>query len=163
MASKLPECELCCKEQAVGCCNTCGNIGESCFGIHNTGKLFQTHIRKMYETDGYHPKRIMFDITEDMCIRHPNERASLFCKKDDSMICGRCLHSDHLSCGNEVVDLSQECKQFDNEQTNIMTAVLNEIKDERRKGLTSRKKETRKELIEELIQAKLDKDKAETV
>ncbi|WAR11033.1 hypothetical protein MAR_036109 [Mya arenaria] len=130
MASKLPKCEMCCIEQAVGCCNTCGNIGEACFGIHNTGKSFQTHIRKMYGKDGYHPKRIMFDITEEMCIRHPNERASMFCKKDDSIICGRCLHSDHLSCGNEVVDLSQECKQFDNEQTNTMTAALNKIKDE---------------------------------
>ncbi|XP_052814365.1 myosin-13-like isoform X2 [Mya arenaria] len=130
MASKLPECEMCCKEQAVGCCNTCGNIGESCLGIHKTGKRFQTHILQMYGKDGYDPKCIMFDITEEMCIHHPTERALLFCKKDDSMICGRCLHSDHLSCGNEVVDLCQELRQFDYEQTNAMNAALNEIKDE---------------------------------
>ncbi|XP_052814723.1 myosin-2 heavy chain, non muscle-like isoform X2 [Mya arenaria] len=130
MASKLPECEMCCMEQAVGCCNTCGNIGESCLGIHKRGKRFQTHILKMYGKDGYDPKCIMYDITEEMCIHHPTERALLFCKKDDSMICGRCLHSDHLSCGNEVVDLCQELRQFHYEQTNAMNAALNEIKDE---------------------------------
>ncbi|WAR18068.1 hypothetical protein MAR_032662 [Mya arenaria] len=44
------------------------------------------------------------------------------------MICGRCLHADHLSCGNEVVDLCLETRSIDFDQVNAMSAALNEIK-----------------------------------
>ncbi|XP_052816550.1 heat shock 70 kDa protein 12A-like isoform X2 [Mya arenaria] len=128
MASKQVQCEMCCKEHAVGFCNTCGNIGDSCVEIHKTGRAFKTHILKMYGKGGYNPRRIMSDITEDICKDHPAERTPLFCKTHDTMICGRCLHSDHLSCEN--VDLCKEAKHIDYDQANDMNQALSEIKDE---------------------------------
>ncbi|WAR11761.1 HS12B-like protein [Mya arenaria] len=119
---------MCCKEHAVGFCNTCGNIGDSCVEIHKTGRAFKTHILKMYGKGGYNPRRIMSDITEDICKDHPAERTPLFCKTHDTMICGRCLHSDHLSCEN--VDLCKEAKHIDYDQANDMNQALSEIKDE---------------------------------
>ncbi|XP_052803445.1 uncharacterized protein LOC128233684 isoform X2 [Mya arenaria] len=130
MADNQVPCEMCCKEQAVGYCNTCGNIGESCFGIHKTGRAFQTHILKMYGNDGYNSRSFIYDITEEICKHHPTERALLFCQIHELMICGRCFRSDHISCGHEVVDLCLEANHIDNDQCNAMFAALNAFKDD---------------------------------
>ncbi|XP_052765162.1 uncharacterized protein LOC128206618 isoform X2 [Mya arenaria] len=128
MASKQVQCDMCSNEKAIRFCNTCGNIGYTCFRIHKTGRKFQTHIVKMFRKDGHNSKCIMYDITDKICKHHPTERALLFCRTHDSMICGRCLHADHLSCGNEVVDLCLETRSIDFDQVNAMSAALNEIK-----------------------------------
>ncbi|XP_052814734.1 dynein regulatory complex subunit 4-like isoform X2 [Mya arenaria] len=130
MANNHVQCEMCCKEEAVGYCNICGNICESCGEIHEKGRAFQNHILKMYGKDGYNSRSIIYDITEEICKHHPTERALLFCKIHELMICGRCFRSDHISCGQEVVDLCQEAGHVDNNQTNAMSAALNEIKDD---------------------------------
>ncbi|WAR10597.1 hypothetical protein MAR_035673, partial [Mya arenaria] len=38
MASKQIQCEMCCNENAVGYCKTCGNVGETCINVHKTVK-----------------------------------------------------------------------------------------------------------------------------
>ncbi|XP_052814205.1 uncharacterized protein LOC128241311 [Mya arenaria] len=133
MAYNQVQCEMCCKEQAVGCCNICGNFCESCLVIHKKGRAFQTHILKTYGKDGYNPKRILYDITEEMCKHHPTERALLFCKIHELMICGLCFRSDHISCGHEVIDLCQEAGFIDYDPSNGMSAALNEIQDENKR------------------------------
>ncbi|WAR14192.1 hypothetical protein MAR_004297 [Mya arenaria] len=136
MASKQIQCEMCCNENAVGHCKTCGYVGETCVNIHTRGKMFQTHIVIMLEAvkmdeDGTDtPKVILWDITEERCKQHPTERAFFLCNIHDSMICGRCLHSEHLSCGREVVDLLHEVVNIDCEKVNTMKSVLKEVKDE---------------------------------
>ncbi|XP_052812573.1 uncharacterized protein LOC128240108 [Mya arenaria] len=130
MANNHAQCEMCCEEEAVGCCNICGNICESCCVIHKKGRAFQNHILKMYGKDGYNSRSIIYDITEEICKHHPTEVALLFCKIHELMICGRCFRSDHISCGHEVVDLCQEAEHIDYDQTNDMSAALNEIKDD---------------------------------
>ncbi|WAR10518.1 hypothetical protein MAR_035594 [Mya arenaria] len=76
------------------------------------------------------PKVILWDITEERCKQHPTERAIFLCNIHDSVICGRCLHSEHLSCGKEVVDLLHEVVNIDCEKVNTMKSVLKEVKDE---------------------------------
>ncbi|WAR10344.1 hypothetical protein MAR_035420 [Mya arenaria] len=130
MASKQIQCEMCCKENAVGYCETCGYVGESCIDIHKTGKVFQTHNVSMNEENNENPKVILRDITEERCKQHPTERAIFLCNVHDSMICGRCLHSEHLSCGKDVVDLLHEGVTIDCEKVKNMKSVLMEVKDE---------------------------------
>ncbi|XP_052814719.1 uncharacterized protein LOC128241714 isoform X2 [Mya arenaria] len=130
MANIHVQCEMCCEEEAVGCCNICGNICESCCVIHKKGRAFQNHILKMYGKDGYNSRSIIYDITEEKCKHHPNERALLFCQIHELMICGRCFRSDHISCCHEVVDLCEEAGHVDYDQFNAMSAALNAIKDD---------------------------------
>ncbi|XP_052812444.1 putative leucine-rich repeat-containing protein DDB_G0290503 isoform X2 [Mya arenaria] len=130
MANIHVQCEMCCEEKAVGCCNICGNICESCCVIHKKGRAFQNHILKMYGKDGYNSRSIIYDITEEKCKHHPNERALLFCQIHELMICGRCFRSDHISCGHEVVDLCEEAGHVDYDQFNAMSVALNAIKDD---------------------------------
>ncbi|XP_052814210.1 uncharacterized protein LOC128241318 [Mya arenaria] len=130
MSSNKVQCDMCCKEQAVGYCNTCGNIGETCVGIHNTGKIFQTHILNIYVNDENNRMHIMFDITGEKCKHHLTENTSLYCRVHGVMICGQCFRLDHCSCGHEVVDLYQEAGRFDKDQYNAMFATLNEIQSE---------------------------------
>ncbi|XP_052812878.1 myosin-11-like isoform X2 [Mya arenaria] len=136
MASKQIRCEMCCNENAVGYCKTCGFLGETCVNIHKIGKIFQTHTLIMHEAVKVHeggtenPKVILRDITEERCKQHPTERVIFLCNIHDSVICGRCLHSEHLSCGKEVVDLLHEVVNIDCEKVNTMQSVLKEVKDE---------------------------------
>ncbi|XP_052812887.1 uncharacterized protein LOC128240324 isoform X2 [Mya arenaria] len=46
------------------------------------------------------------------------------------MICGRCLHSEHIPCVKEVVDLLKEGITIDCERVNTMKSLLMEVKDE---------------------------------
>ncbi|WAR08832.1 hypothetical protein MAR_018790, partial [Mya arenaria] len=46
------------------------------------------------------------------------------------MICGRCLHSKHLPCGQEVVDLLHERVTIDFEKVSTMKSVLTEVRNE---------------------------------
>ncbi|XP_052814084.1 uncharacterized protein LOC128241155 [Mya arenaria] len=136
MASKQNQCEMCFKENAVGHCETCGDVGEYCVDIHKKGKLFQTHTVvlfeavKLHEDGGVKPKIFMQDITEERCKQHPTERAIFFCNVHESMICGRCLHSEHIPCVKEVVDLLKEGITIDCEKVNTMKSLLMEVKDE---------------------------------
>ncbi|WAR11044.1 hypothetical protein MAR_036120 [Mya arenaria] len=130
MANIHVQCEMCCEEEAVGCCNICGNICESCCVIHKKGRAFQNHILKMYGKDGYSSRSITYDITEEICKHHPTERALLFCQIHELMICGRCFRSDHISCGHKVIDLCEEAGHVDYDQFNAMSAALNEIKND---------------------------------
>ncbi|XP_052765726.1 uncharacterized protein LOC128206992 [Mya arenaria] len=136
MASKQIQCEICFKEYAVGYCKTCGHIGDACVDIHNTGKVFQTHSVIMHEAVNVHeddrenPKVIIRDASEERCKQHATERAIFLCTRHDTMICGRCLHSEHLSCGKEVVDLLREVGSIDCEKVNTMKSLLMEVKNE---------------------------------
>ncbi|XP_052821311.1 uncharacterized protein LOC128246857 [Mya arenaria] len=136
MASKQIQCEMCRKENAVGYCKTCGNVGETCVDIHKRVKVFQKHTVimheavKMHEDGTENPNVILRDITEERCKQHPTEKAIFLCKIHDSTICGRCLHSGHRPCGEEVVDLLHEVVNIDCEKVNTMKSLLMEIKDE---------------------------------
>ncbi|WAR20351.1 hypothetical protein MAR_002189, partial [Mya arenaria] len=130
MASKQIQCEMCCNENAVGYCKTCGNVGETCLDVHKTVKVFQTHMVSKNDENDANPKVIKQDITEERCKQHPTERAIFLCNIHDSMICGRCLHSGHLSCGQEIVDLLHEAASLDFEKVNKMKSALKEVKDE---------------------------------
>ncbi|WAR10563.1 hypothetical protein MAR_035639 [Mya arenaria] len=136
MASKQNQCEICFKENAVGHCETCGDVGENCVDIHKKGKVFQTHTVvlyeavKMHEDGGDKPNIFMRDITEEKCKQHPTERAIFLCNVHESMICGRCLHSEHIPCVKEVVDLLKEGITIDCEKVNTMKSLLMEVKDE---------------------------------
>ncbi|WAR20352.1 hypothetical protein MAR_002190, partial [Mya arenaria] len=115
MSSKQVMCEMCCKEQAVGYCNICRNIGESCFEIHKTGRAFKIHTLNMYGEDGCSPRRIICDIKQEMCKHHPTERTFIR-KTHESLICGRCLQSDHFSHGEDDFDLCKGATQLDCDQ-----------------------------------------------
>ncbi|WAR05580.1 hypothetical protein MAR_020949, partial [Mya arenaria] len=136
MASKQNQCEICFKENAVGHCETCGDVGENCVDIHKKGKVFQTHTVvlyeavKMHEDGGDKTNIFMRDITEEKCKQHPTERAIFLCNVHESMICGRCLHSEHIPCVKEVVDLLKEGITIDCEKVNTMKSLLMEVKDE---------------------------------
>ncbi|XP_052814572.1 uncharacterized protein LOC128241603 [Mya arenaria] len=123
-------CEMCFDETAVGFCKTCGYIGKACLGIHKKGRAFQSHIINIHEEGEEKTKVIMRDITEECCKEHPKEKAIFLCKAHDCMICGRCLHSGHLSCGKQVVDLLQEAGTIDNDKVNNMKQALNELKND---------------------------------
>ncbi|WAR10775.1 DTX3L-like protein, partial [Mya arenaria] len=113
-----------------GFCKTCGYIGKACLGIHKKGRAFQSHIINIHEEGEEKTKVIMRDITEECCKEHPKEKAIFLCKAHDCMICGRCLHSGHLSCGKQVVDLLQEAGTIDNDKVNNMKQALNELKND---------------------------------
>ncbi|XP_052814884.1 uncharacterized protein LOC128241830 isoform X3 [Mya arenaria] len=136
MASKQIQCEMCGNENAIGYCKSCGYLGETCVDIHKTVNVFQTHNVSMHEAVKMHedgtenPNVILRDITEERCKQHPTEKAIFLCKIHDSTICGRCLHSGHRPCGEEVVDLLQEVVNIDCEKVNTMKSLLLEIKDE---------------------------------
>ncbi|XP_052768559.1 structural maintenance of chromosomes protein 2-like [Mya arenaria] len=136
MASKQIQCEMCSNEIAVGYCQTCGYVGEKCVNIHKTGKMFQTHTVIMHEANKKHtdssgnPNVKLWDITEERCKQHPTEKAIFLCNIHDSMICGRCLHSEHIPCAKEVVDLLHEVVNIDCEKVNTMKSLLMEVKDE---------------------------------
>ncbi|XP_052760766.1 uncharacterized protein LOC128203400 isoform X2 [Mya arenaria] len=130
MASKQIQCEMCCNENAVGYCKTCGNVGETCIDVHKTVKVFQTHMVSLNEENNENQKFIKQDITEEKCKQHPTEKAIFLCKIHETMICGRCLHSGHLPCGQEIVDLLHEADSLDFEKVNKMKSALMEVKDE---------------------------------
>ncbi|XP_052814822.1 uncharacterized protein LOC128241780 [Mya arenaria] len=130
MASIQIQCEICCNEIAVGYCKTCGNVGESCIDVHKTVKVFQTHMVSMGEEKNDNTKVIKRDITEERCKQHPTERTIFLCKIHDSMLCGRCFHSEHPSCLKEVVDLLHEDVSIDCEKVNTMKSLFNELKAE---------------------------------
>ncbi|XP_052814562.1 cingulin-like protein 1 isoform X2 [Mya arenaria] len=136
MASKQIQCEICCNEHAVGYCKTCGYVGETCVNIHKTGKMFQTHTVIMHEAVKKHtdssenPNVKLRDITEERCKQHPTERAIFLCNIHDSMICGRCIQSEHIPCVKEVVDLLHEVDNINCEKVNTMKALLMEVQDE---------------------------------
>ncbi|XP_052814777.1 uncharacterized protein LOC128241749 isoform X2 [Mya arenaria] len=160
MASKQIQCEMCFNENAVGHCKTCGDIGEICVDIHKKGKLFQTHTVvlyeavKMHEDGGVKPKFFMKDITEDRCKQHPTERAIFLCNVHESMICGRCLHSEHIPCVKEVVDLLQEGITINCEKVNTMKSVLMEVKHEIRllKNEAEQSKDNYKKTADKCVQ-----------
>ncbi|XP_052814397.1 uncharacterized protein LOC128241478 isoform X2 [Mya arenaria] len=136
MASKQIQCEMCGNENAVGYCKSCGYVGETCADIHKTVNVFQTHTVimheavKMHEDGTENPNDILRDITEERCKQHLTEKAIFLCKIHDSTICGRCLHSEHRSCVEEVVDLLHEVVNIDCEKVNTMKSLLMEIKNE---------------------------------
>ncbi|XP_052819998.1 uncharacterized protein LOC128245813 [Mya arenaria] len=136
MASKQIQCEMCGNENAVGNCKSCGYVGEACVDIHKSVNVFQTHTVIMHEAVKMHedgtdnPNVILRDITEERCEQHPNEKAIFLCKIHDSTMCGRCVHSGHRPCGEEVVDLLNEVVNIDCERVNTMKSLLMEIKDE---------------------------------
>ncbi|XP_052814687.1 uncharacterized protein LOC128241692 [Mya arenaria] len=136
MASKHIQCEMCCDESAVGYCKICGYVGETCVDIHKTVKVFQKHTIiihvavKMHEDDTENLNVQLRDITEERCKQHQTEKAMFLCNIHDSMICGRCLHSDHIPCAKEVVDLLHEVVNIDCEKVNTMKFVLKEVRDE---------------------------------
>ncbi|WAR10461.1 hypothetical protein MAR_035537, partial [Mya arenaria] len=130
MASNQTQCEMCCNENAVGYCKTCGNIGETCVEIHKTGRAFKIHILNMYEKDGCNPRRILCDIIQKMCTHHPTERTALFCKTHETLICGRCLQSDHVSsCGGYDVDMCKDATHINCDPANDTTEALYIIRD----------------------------------
>ncbi|XP_052814294.1 uncharacterized protein LOC128241414 isoform X2 [Mya arenaria] len=136
MASKQIQCEMCGNENAVGNCKSCGYVGETCIDIHKTVKVFQTHtvfIHEAVEMHGYGSENqnlILRDITEERCKQHPTEKAIFLCNIHDSMICGRCLHSEHIPCAKDVVDLLHEVVNIDCEKVNTMKSLLKEVKTE---------------------------------
>ncbi|XP_052813816.1 uncharacterized protein LOC128240879 [Mya arenaria] len=136
MASKQILCEICFKENAVGYCQSCGDVGQYCVDIHKTGKMFQTHTVimhegvKMHEDGRENPNIIMQDITEERCKQHPTEKAIFLCNIHDSMICGRCLHSEHIPCATEIVDLLHEVGNISCEKVNTMKSLLKEVQNE---------------------------------
>ncbi|XP_052814060.1 uncharacterized protein LOC128241125 [Mya arenaria] len=130
MASKQIECDMCCNENAVGYCETCGNLGETCIEIHKTGKVFQTHNVSLNKENSVNPKVAKRDITEERCKQHPTERTIFLCKIHDSMLCGRCFHSEHPSCLKEVIDLLHEDVSIDCDKVNWMKSLFNELKAE---------------------------------
>ncbi|WAR10362.1 hypothetical protein MAR_035438, partial [Mya arenaria] len=85
---------------------------------------------KIHDDGTENSKVILRDITEEKCKQHPTERAIFLCNIHDSVICGRCLHSEHLSCGKEVVDLLHAVVNIDCEKVNTMKSLLMEVKDE---------------------------------
>ncbi|WAR20363.1 hypothetical protein MAR_002201 [Mya arenaria] len=119
MASKQIQCEMCCNENAVGHCKTCGYVGETCVNIHTRGKMFQTHIVIMLEAvkideDGTDtPKVILWDITEEICKQHPTERAFFLCNIHDSMICDEAEQSIEI-CKKNADRCMQECMELGN-------------------------------------------------
>ncbi|WAR05583.1 hypothetical protein MAR_020952 [Mya arenaria] len=130
MASNQTQCEMCCNENAVGYCKTCGNIGETCVEIHKTGRAFKIHILNMYEKDGCNPRSILCDIIQAMCTHHPTERTALFCKTHETLICGRCLQSDHVSsCGGYDVDMCKDATHINCDPANDTTEALYIIRD----------------------------------
>ncbi|WAR10617.1 KMT5A-like protein [Mya arenaria] len=128
MASQPIQCEMCLEENAVGRCDTCGPVGEACLRIHQKGKIFRTHIINVLNKDSLATIRI--DITEERCKQHRTERTNFLCKTHESMICGRCLRSEHPSCLQEVVDLLHVDFKINCEKVNSMKALFNELKDE---------------------------------
>ncbi|XP_052786375.1 uncharacterized protein LOC128221813 [Mya arenaria] len=84
----------------------------------------------MSEENNENQKVTKRDITEEKCKQHPTESAIFLCKKHESMICGRCLHSGHLPCGKLVVDLLHETVTIDVEKVKTMKSALNELNDE---------------------------------
>ncbi|WAR20362.1 hypothetical protein MAR_002200, partial [Mya arenaria] len=84
----------------------------------------------MHEDGTDNPNVILRDITEERCEQHPTEKAIFLCKIHDSTMCGRCVHSEHRPCGEEVVDLLNEVVNIDCEKVNTMKSLLMEIKDE---------------------------------
>ncbi|WAR10618.1 hypothetical protein MAR_035694, partial [Mya arenaria] len=128
MASLPIQCEMCLEENAVGSCDTCGPVGEACLRIHQKGRLFRTHTTKVLNKEIQAAIRI--DITEERCKKHPTERAIFLCKTHESMICGSCLHSEHPSCVQEVVDMLNEDIKIDCDKVNTMKSLFNELKDE---------------------------------
>ncbi|XP_052812185.1 uncharacterized protein LOC128239790 isoform X2 [Mya arenaria] len=161
MASKQIQCEMCSNEIAVGYCKTCGYVGETCVNIHKTGKMFQTHTVIMHEAVKLHedgtknPNVKLRDITEERCKQHPTENAIFLCNIHDSMICGRCLHSGHRPCGEEVVDLLHEVVKIDCEKVNTMKSLLMEVNDEIMllKGEAEHSKENCKKHADKCVQA----------
>ncbi|XP_052814381.1 uncharacterized protein LOC128241476 isoform X2 [Mya arenaria] len=128
MASKQIQCEMCSNENAIGYCKTCGYLGETCIDIHKIGKMFKTHNVSLNEENNDNPKITMRDITEERCKQHPTERTIFLCKNHDSVICGRCLHSEHHSCIREVVDLLHGDINIDCDKVNTMKSLFNELK-----------------------------------
>ncbi|XP_052813184.1 uncharacterized protein LOC128240550 isoform X2 [Mya arenaria] len=85
------------------------------------------------EMHGYgseNPNLILRDITEEKCKQHPTEKAIFLCNIHDSMICGRCLHSEHIPCAKDVVDLLHEVVNIDCGKVNTMKSLLKEVKHE---------------------------------
>ncbi|XP_052814318.1 myosin-9-like isoform X2 [Mya arenaria] len=115
---------MCCNENAVEYCKTCGNIGESCVEIHKTGISFKIHILDMYGKDRCNPRRIICDIRQEMCKHHPTEKTLIFCKTHNSLICGRCLQSDHFSYGEDDLAVCKDATHLDCDQANDTTAAL---------------------------------------
>ncbi|XP_052814100.1 uncharacterized protein LOC128241177 [Mya arenaria] len=128
MASLPIQCEMCLEENAVGSCDTCGHVGEACLRIHQKGRSFRTHIINVLNKENH--AAIRNDITEERCKQHPTERAIFLCKTHESMICGSCLHSEHPSCVQEVVDLLDEDIKIDCDKVNTMKSLFNELKDD---------------------------------
>ncbi|XP_052812320.1 uncharacterized protein LOC128239912 isoform X2 [Mya arenaria] len=144
MESAEYECEICFDETALGFCKTCGHTGKACLGIHKKGRAFQSHIIDMYEEGDEKTKLSMRDIPKDSCKEHPTEKALFLCKVYECVICGRCLNSGHLSCGEQVVDLLKEAGTIHCDIVNNMQAALTELKyaSMRLKEESKRKKET---------------------
>ncbi|XP_052786303.1 uncharacterized protein LOC128221742 [Mya arenaria] len=92
--------------------------------------MFQTDNGIMNEENNEIPTVTKRDITKERCKQHPTERAIFLCKTHESMICGRCLHSGHLDCVHDVVDLLHEAVTIDFEKVNKMKSALNEVKEE---------------------------------
>ncbi|XP_052813574.1 uncharacterized protein LOC128240768 isoform X3 [Mya arenaria] len=130
MASAQIQCEMCRNENAVGYCKTCGNVGETCIDVHKTVNVFLTHMVSMNDKNNDNQKVIRQDITEERCKQHPTERTIFLCKIHDSMLCGRCFHSEHPSCFKEVVDLLHEDINIDCDKVNTMKSLFNELKAE---------------------------------
>ncbi|XP_052768558.1 uncharacterized protein LOC128208903 isoform X2 [Mya arenaria] len=164
MASNQIQCEMCSNENAVGYCQTCGYVGETCVNIHKIGKIFQTHTVIMHEAVKLHedgtknPNVKLRDITEERCKQHSTEKAIFLCNIHDSMICGRCLHSGHRPCGEEVVDLLHEVVNIDCEKVNTMKSLLMEVNDEilLLKGEAEHSKENCKKHADKCVQACLE-------
>ncbi|XP_052761922.1 myosin-2 heavy chain-like [Mya arenaria] len=83
----------------------------------------------MYKDDGDKPKAVRADITEARCKQHPTERAIFLCKHHETMICGSCLHSEHPSCLQEVVDMLHADISISCDQVNKMKSLFMELKD----------------------------------
>ncbi|XP_052814378.1 desmoplakin-A-like isoform X2 [Mya arenaria] len=84
----------------------------------------------MYENDGCNPRRILCDIIQKMCTHHPTERTALFCKTHETLICGRCLQSDHVSsCGGYDVDMCKDATHINCDPANDTTVALYIIRD----------------------------------
>ncbi|WAR10625.1 hypothetical protein MAR_035701 [Mya arenaria] len=128
MASLPIQCEMCLEENAIRSCDTCGPVGEVCLRFHQKGRSFRTHNINVLNKESHGAVRI--DITEERCKKHPTKIAFFLCTIHDSMVCGRCLHSEHSPCAKEVVDLEQEGAKIDCEKVNTMKSLFNELKDE---------------------------------
>ncbi|XP_052764447.1 BICD family-like cargo adapter 2 isoform X2 [Mya arenaria] len=130
MASNQIQCEICFNENAVGYCKTCGNVGITCIGVHKTVQVFQTHNVSLNEENIDNPTVTKRDIAEDRCKQHPTERTRFLCEIHDSLICGRCFHSEHSSCVEEVVDLFHGNISIDCNKINSMKSLFTELKAE---------------------------------